>query len=80
MKEVVEMNRTCVILLILFLILGGYSCGRSSEKPKGEQKVMEKKKSLVEEAFEEEPKAPPEAIVGAEGGVILEEEFASPPE
>ncbi len=74
------MNRTCIILLILFLILGGYSCGRSSEKPKGEQKVTEKKESLVEEAFEEEPKAPPEAIEGAEEGVILEEDFDSPPE
>ena len=80
MKEVVEMNRTCIILLILFLILGGYSCGRSSEKPKGEQKVMEKKESLAEEALEKEPKVPPEAIEGAAKGVILGEEFDSPPE
>ena len=41
---------------------------------------MEKKESLVEEALEKEPKAPPEAIEGAAKGVIFGEEFDSPPE
>jgi len=78
-REVFNMNKFfMVIMLILSLVLCGISCKRSSEQSEVKPKVVEEKKSLIEEAFEKEPKPPSEAIT--EEGVLLEEEFATPPE
>ncbi|KPJ86844.1 MAG: hypothetical protein AMS17_10785 [Spirochaetes bacterium DG_61] len=97
------MRKTCVVIVILLLALGGYTCGRSNDESGVESKVTEEVKSLEKKAsgevkkleedykvleaekdyrkaLEEEPKAPPEAIEEAEGGVSLEEGLASPPE
>ena len=97
------MNRICMVLLILFLMLGGYACSRSSDESGVESKVEEEVKSVekdvsgevknlendygtleaekdYEKALEEEPKASPEVLEDAAGGVALEEGLASPPE
>lgn len=56
------------------------------KKASGEVKKLEEDYRVLEaekdykKALEEEPKAPPEAMEEAEGGVILGERLASPPE
>jgi hypothetical protein len=44
------MNITFVIMLILFLMFGGYCCGRSNDGSKVESKAKEEVKSLEKEA------------------------------
>ena len=44
------MNRICMVLLILFLMLGVYTCGRSNDESGVESKVMEEIKSLEKKA------------------------------
>jgi Skp family chaperone for outer membrane proteins len=45
--EVIEMNRTCIAAAIIFLLLGGYSCGRSDEKSEVGSKVKEEVGTLA---------------------------------
>ena len=40
------MNRTCIAAAIIFLLLGGYSCGRSGEKSEVGSKVKEEVETL----------------------------------
>ena len=40
------MNRTCIAAAIIFLLLGGYSCGRSGEKSEVGSKVKEEAETL----------------------------------
>ena len=40
------MNRTCIAVAIIFLLLGGYSCGRSGEKSEVGSKVKEEAETL----------------------------------
>jgi len=47
------MCKTCIVMLILGLIIGGNSCGRSTEKYKVESKAMEEAKSLEKDAYKE---------------------------
>ena len=49
-KGVMTMKRTTVILLSLFLIIEGYTCGCSNDKPGIESKTKEAVKSLEENA------------------------------
>ena len=44
------MNRICMVLLILFLVLGGYTCGRSNDESGVESKAMEEINSLAKKA------------------------------
>ena len=40
------MNRTCIAAVIILLLLGGYSCGRSGEKSEVGSKVKEEAETL----------------------------------
>jgi len=44
------MNRICMVLLILFLVLGGYTFGRSNDESGVESKAMEEIKYLKKKA------------------------------
>ena len=44
------MNKICVVMLILGLLLVGTNCGRSNEKSEVESKVVEEVKSLEKKA------------------------------
>ena len=48
-KEILTMKRTSAILLALFLIIGGYTCGCSNDKSAIESKTKEATKSLEED-------------------------------
>jgi len=37
------MNKVCIAVLVLGLMLGGSSCGRSTEKPKGSSPIEQPK-------------------------------------
>ena len=96
------MNRICMVLLFLFLALGGYTCGRSNDESGVESKVEREVQSLEKDVsgevkkaeddygtleaekdyvkdLKKEPKASPEVLEDAAGGVVLEEERASSP-
>ena len=44
------MNRVCMVLLILFLMLGGYTCSRFNDISGVESEAMEEVKSLEKKA------------------------------
>jgi hypothetical protein len=48
--EGIEMNRTGIAVVIIFLVLGGYSCGRSDDKSEVESKVKKEVKALEKKA------------------------------
>jgi len=50
------MNKLCIVILILGLIVGGNSCSRSAEKSEEELNVMEREMIEEERVFEEEKK------------------------
>jgi hypothetical protein len=63
------MNKLCIVIVMVQLMLGGYCCGRSDETSEGETKVEEEVTSLENKAageakhvksdiglFEEDPK------------------------
>jgi hypothetical protein len=77
------MKRTSMVLLILFLIIGGYTCGCSNDKPGVESKVKEAVKSLEDNVVGEAEKLEEDyRVLEAEKDYkrALEEEPKAPPE
>jgi len=82
-KEVLTMKRTSVILLALFLIIGGYTCGCTNEKSEIESKAKEATKSLEENVAGEAKKLEKDyRVLETEKDYkkALEEEPKAPPE
>ena len=76
------MNKICVVMLILGLLLVGTSCGRSNEKSEVESKIVEEVKSLEKKASGEVKKLEKDVKLLREGEKDYEkalEEEPKPP-
>jgi hypothetical protein len=77
------MNRTGIAVVIISLVLGGYSCGRSDDKSEVESKVKEEGEAMVNKVSGEVKKVEDDyKVLEAEGDYEkeLEEEPKAPGE